>query len=406
MFAFATVAAGSYSLAATRNGYVASRQDVTVTTGAQTVADVTLLRYQIAVTGDRADAITKRLESKGFRVESTTAAAIVDRPGDYELIVANGSQDDPGDAAIRELVENADEAEVSILFLDTWGIGYGSLLHLPRATGDPAQTASGYNDGEVSLIARVAHPLTEGLAVGTRVEALAPETEWASFSGYSGRSVADVYLGDEGMTVGSGIGYETRTFGSVHVLLSLHAASPWSGPTLKLDARRREGLRQRGELRARRHVRRGRWDGHWQPAARRWRAKVTVVETGETASAAADGHYRLLLPAGEHTLRIERIGYTTEEHVVEVADRETTTLDAELASSGAGGIAGVVTSAAGGPVAGAQVEVLEPASPPPRPAPTATSRSTVSRAAPTTSRCARPASTPSSSRTSPSPTAQ
>ena len=45
--------------------------------------------------------------------------------------------------------------------------------------------------------------------------------------------------------------------------------------------------------------------------------------------------------------------------MVEVADRETTTLDAELASSGAGGITGVVTSAAGGPVAGAEVEVLD-----------------------------------------------
>ena len=88
-------------------------------------------------------------------------------------------------------------------------------------------------------------------------------------------------------------------------------------------------------------------------------AKVTVVETGETATAAADGRYRLLLPPGEHTLRFERIGYTTEEHVVEVDGRETTTLDVELASSGAGGITGVVTSAAGGPVAGAEVSVLD-----------------------------------------------
>ena len=250
------------------------------------------------------------------------------------------------------------------LFLDTWGISYGSLLHLSRATGDPAQTGSGSNDGEVSLVARVSHPLTEGLPLGERIPALAPGTEYAWFAGYSGRSVADVYIGEQGRTVGSGLGYQARSVGSVHVLLSLHGASPWSGPTLSwtpagakvfenavayaLDAS--FGAVQGAVTGT---------DGAAVPA------RVTVVETGESVTAGPDGRYRLLLPAGSYTLRFERVGFTTRELPVTIEDRATVTLDAELAASGAGGITGLVTSAADdSPVMGAEVTVLDSGLPP------------------------------------------
>ncbi|HEX6130965.1 MAG TPA: carboxypeptidase regulatory-like domain-containing protein, partial [Actinomycetota bacterium] len=311
----------------------------------------------IAVTGDHDGALTRLLESKGYRVEATTIAAIADRPGDYRLVVANGSRDDPGADTFRRFVENADAAGVSVLFLDTWGISYGSLLHLANYTGDPPTTGSGYNDGEVSLVARAEHPLTEGLAVGERVEALARETEYAWFAGYGGRSVADVYIGDLGRTVGSGIGYEPRSLSSVHVLLSLHAASPWTGPTTGWTSA--AGRVFDNAVRYALDASFGAVAGTvtatgGEPLA----ATVTAVETGDSTVAAADGTYRLLLAPGSYTLRFERIGYTTQELPVTIADGETTTLDATLASSGLGAVTGAVTSAAGGPVAGATVEVL------------------------------------------------
>ncbi|HEX7254833.1 MAG TPA: carboxypeptidase regulatory-like domain-containing protein [Gaiellaceae bacterium] len=357
-FVFPDVAAGTYTLRTELPGYVTSEQQVTVAAGGETVAAVTLLRYQIAVTGDRDRAITRYLEGKGYRVEATTAAAVADHAGAYELIVANGSQDDPGEENFLRLLANADAAETSVVLLDSWGISYGALLHLSRYTGDPAQTASGFGDGEVSLVARVAHPLTEGLPIGERVPALAANTEWASFSSYSGRSLADVYIGRSGGTVGSGIGYSARTFGSVHVLLSLHAATPWTGPTTGWTTAGAKVFDNsvayalgaafgavEGTVTAS--------DGGPVPA------KVTVAETGDATVASADGTYRLLLPPGSYTLRFERIGYTPQERAVEVAGRETSRVDVQLASSGAGGITGIVTSTAGGPVEGAAVTVLD-----------------------------------------------
>lgn len=355
-YRFDEVIEGTYQLRATLGGYVPFTAPVTVEAGAAATFDVELLKYQIAVTGDYRGELTRLLAASGYRTESTTVAAIAERPGDYELIVANGAQDDPGEAAFEAFVANADAAGTSVIFLDTWGIGYGSLLHLSRYLGDPPTTGSGFGDGEVSVIARADHPLTAGLTPGTRIPLLAPDTEYAWFTGYGGRSVADLYVGDQGVA-GSAIAYRPTSSGSVHVLLASHGVSPWTGPTYG-----------------------------WQPAARQiftnavgyaigarfgtvagtvtdadggspLAATVTVVETGETTTAAVDGTYSLLVAPGPYTLRFERLGYSPQDTVVTVAAGETTTADAALVPSGLGAIAGTVTSA-GQPVAAATVTVV------------------------------------------------
>lgn len=354
-YAFDEVAEGTYPLTVTRDGYAPTSAQVTIVAGESRRHDVALERYQIAVTGDYQDALTRLLIAAGYRVESTTIAAIADRPGDYELIVANGANDDPGAEVFGRLLANADAAGTSIIFLDTWGISYGSLLHLSRYTGDPARTGSGYNEGEVSVIARAGHPLTAGLTPGARVPLLAAGREYAWFADYSGRSVADLYVGHRQVT-GSAIGYRPRTQDSVHVLLAAHGVSPWTGP-----------------------------GNGWQPAAHQIftnavayalqasfgtvtgtvtdqttgapvAATVTVAATGERTTADADGRYTLLLPAGSYTLRVERANYVTQEVPVTVTDHGTVTVDVALVASGLGALAGTVTSD-GAPVAGATVTV-------------------------------------------------
>ncbi len=349
-YAFADVVEGTYELNAMLDGYVPFATSVAVDAGATTDRDIELLQYQIAVTGDHDGELTRQLTADGYRTESTTMAAVSARPGDYELIVANGAHDDPGADTFLALLANADAAGTSIVFLDTWGVSYGSLLHLSRYTGDPTTTGSGYSDGEVSVIARADHPLTAGLTPGTRIELLPPDTEYAWFAGYGGRSVADLYVGDHEV-VGSAIAYQPRSQGSVHVLLGAHGVSPWTGPT-----------------------------NGWQPAAHRvfqnavsyaldarfgtvqgtitdaatgapLPAAVTVAETGESTTAGADGTFQLLLPAGTYTLRVEQVGYASHEVTITVADGGTTPLDAELAPSGLGAISGTVSS--GGEAVGA-----------------------------------------------------
>ena len=75
----------------------------------------------------------------------------------------------------------------------------------PLYTGDPTAVGSGFSDGEVSLIGRAEHPLTAALTTGVRVPILADNFEHASFSGYSGRTLADLFVGQLGVA-GGGIG--------------------------------------------------------------------------------------------------------------------------------------------------------------------------------------------------------
>lgn len=355
-YEFGEIAEGGYELTATLNGYVPFTTTVTIAADEQTRVDISLVKYQIAVTGDYQGELTRLLTQSGYTVESTTIAAIADRPGDYSLVVANGAQDDPGQETFLRFVENADAAGTSVIFLDTWGIGYGSLLHLSRYTGDPAQTGSGYNDGEVSVIARAGHPLTAGLTPGSRVPLLTADREYAWFADYSGRSVADLYVGDFEVT-GSAIGYQPRNQESVHVLLSAHGVSPWSGPgngwlpaahTIFNNAVAYALEASFGTVTGRvTDATTG------DPLA----ATVTVVETGERARAAADGSYSLLLPAGDYTLRVTNLGYASRDVPVTVGDRETSVVDVALAASGLGTIAGTVSSG-GEPVDGATVSVV------------------------------------------------
>jgi outer membrane protein assembly factor BamB len=353
-FGWPTVAEGTYDLVAALPGYAQLTTEVTVTEGATTSVELVLPRYDIAVTGDYGGTISRVLAAEGYLVESTTAAAIADRPDDYRLIVANGAQDDPGEAAFEALVANAAATETSIVFLDTWGISYGSIEHLKKYLGDPATTGSGYSDGEVSLVARAAHPLTAALGAGARVPVLAPDSEYAWFAGFGGRSVADVYIGAAGRTVGSGIGYAPTGYGSANVLLSLHGASPWAGPTLSWQPTATALFTDAVDYALGATF--GAAAGTVTDGAAGVPARVSVVETGETTTAAPDGSYRLLLAPGDVTLRFERIGYATVDQAVTVVAREEATVDVTLSSTGLGGIAGTVTGPAG-PIAGAMLRV-------------------------------------------------
>ncbi|MCX4390863.1 carboxypeptidase regulatory-like domain-containing protein [Micromonospora peucetia] len=351
-YEFGAVAAGTYELRVTRNGYAPFQKSVAVAPGERTVADATVQRYQIAVTGDYQGILTGLLTAKGYRVEATTVAAIADRAGDYRLVVANGANDDPGAEVFKRFLANADTAGTSVIFLDTWAGAYGSLTHLSQYTGDPQTVGTGYDKGEVSVIARAGHPLTTGLPVGAQTALLDKNREYAWFAGYGGRSVADLHVGTLEVA-GSTIGYQPRTPDSVHVLLSANGVSPWAGPGngwqpaayTVFDNAVSYALGATFGTAAGRVT-----DANGAPLS------ATVTVAGDKATTAADGSYSVLLPAGEHTLRVEAPGFTTREVTVRVTERGTVTTDLSLLTSGSGTVTGVVRSG-DTPVAGATVTV-------------------------------------------------
>ncbi|MPZ97487.1 MAG: PQQ-binding-like beta-propeller repeat protein, partial [Propionibacteriales bacterium] len=357
-YSFPVVAAGDYQVEVTLAGHETRRAEVTIAEGGQATADVTLLRFQVAVVGDYQGRMVAELTRLGYRTEASTYADLTARPDDYEVVVANGGNDDPGATVLGDFITATDAAGTSVVWLDQWSIGWGAISHLSKHFGDPASTPDSFSSsGRVSLVPTVEHPLTEGLPSGERAQVLVPGHEWSAFEGYSGRTVADVHTDDD-QTVGGGIGYLPRGTGSVHVLLASLAAAPWGNPETEWLESAHTVLGNAVEYALVAEF--GQVSGTVTDAADAGLpATVTDVATGDQTTAAADGTYRLLLTPGEHTLRFTHPGTTAVERTVDVVAGETDTVDVTLAAAGAGVVDGTVVDADGAAVAGAEVRLVD-----------------------------------------------
>ncbi|MBB5787017.1 carboxypeptidase regulatory-like domain-containing protein [Jiangella mangrovi] len=355
-FGFGDVAAGTYTVEAELTGYAPLRERITVTAGETADVQLTLTRYEVAVVGDDRGRILAVLEDLGYAAQATDYADVAARPGDFEVVVANGADGtEPGQEAFDAFLAATDAAGTSVVWLDQWSLGWGAINHLVDYTGDP-QAAPGDlgSAGRISLVATAEHPLTAGLSPGERTEILTPGSAWSAFTGYSGVTVAELHT-DETGAAGSGIGYAPRGTGSAHVLLgSLAAAASWGVPDTDwlapafavLDNAVRYAADAEFGAVAGTVV-----DETGQPLA-----GATVQAGAQSATTGADGRYRLLLEPGDHTLRFARPGSTPVEQAVTVTAGGELTADATLTSSGLGAVSGTVTSGRdGAPVAGALV---------------------------------------------------
>ncbi|WP_157987487.1 carboxypeptidase regulatory-like domain-containing protein [Jiangella endophytica] len=357
-FGFDGVAAGAYTVTAELPGYAPLHQRITVTAGQTATADLTLTRYEVAVVGDDRGRILAVLEDLGYAAQATDYADVTARPGDFEVVVANGADgSEPGQEGFDAFLAATDAAGTSVVWLDQWSLGWGAINHLVDYTGDP-QAAPGdlSGAGRVSLLPTAQHPLTAGLAPGERTELLAAGSAWSAFTGYSGVTVAELHT-DETGAAGGAIGYAPRGVGGAHVLLgSLAAAASWGVPdedwlppafTVLGNAVRYAADAEFGAV-----------TGTVTDEAGAALPGVTVTAAGQSATTGADGGYRLLLEPGDHAVRFARPGSTPVERPVTVAGGGTITVDATLAGSGLGAIRGTVTSGRdGSPVAGGQVTV-------------------------------------------------
>lgn len=357
-FGFGDVAAGTYTVSVELPGYAPLHQPVTVAAGQTATADLTLTRYEVAVVGDDRGRIVAVLDELGHTAQATDYADVTARPGDFEVVVANGADGtEPGQEAFDAFLAATDAAGTSVVWLDQWSLGWGAINHLVDYTGDP-QAAPGDlgGAGRVSLLPTAEHPLTAGLPLGERTEILAAGSAWSAFTGYSGVTVAELHT-DETGAAGGGIGYAPRGVGGAHVLLgSLAAAASWGVPdedwlppafTVLGNAVRYAADVEFGAV-----------AGTVTDEAGAPLPGVTVTAAGQTATTGDDGGYRLLLEPGDHTLRFARPGSTPVERAVTVTGDDTLTVDATLAGSGLGAVRGTVTSGRdGAPLGGAQVAV-------------------------------------------------
>ncbi len=355
-FSFATIAAGSYQLRVDKDAFVPYTTEVSVTAGQTTDQPVTLDRYQVAVMGDYQGRMVGVLEDLGYPADTTSYAEVTAHPDYYDVVLANGAEDRPAAGVIQPFIDATDAAGTSVIWLDQWSIGYGSILNLSDQTGDPASVVTdSTGSGRVSLIAGQEHPLTEGLTVGSRVPVLAANNEWAAFNGYSGVNLASLHTDGKG-EVGSGIAYKPRSTDSVHVLLSSFAAAPWGRPDVEWLPITEQLIGNAVDyaIDADYGVVHGTVTGEGgAPAA----ATVTAVGTGYHTSTASDGSYKLVLDPGTYTLRFRATGAAAVERDVTVTGGETQTVDVTMTPAELGSVTGTVSDGDGEPVAGATVTI-------------------------------------------------
>jgi outer membrane protein assembly factor BamB len=357
-YAFDAVAAGSYQIGVEADGYAGVEQPVTVVAGQTTGLDFTLERFDLAVVSDHQGVITAELESAGWRVDQVSFDEIVGTTGHYQAVVLAGTSEDRADADLdrfAQIVAEADQTGTSLVILDQWAFSYGSLRSLSLSLGNPALVQeSSDNRGVVWLEDVVAHPITGSLPAGARVPVLVADSDQTWFSGYDGYSLARLGTDETGQ-LGDGIGYQRRTLDSNHILLPVHAPTPWSNPQLTWEPVMRELLTDAVGHAAEASY--GEVAGQVSdPAGSPLAAQVEVVGGFEQTVAGSDGSYRLLLEPGEHTLRFRFLGQQTIELPVTVTEGETLSFDVSLPDPALGLVAGQVTDAdRGTPVSGATV---------------------------------------------------
>lgn len=146
---------------------------------------------------------------------------IVQDISNYEAVVVN-IPSDPGEQTFLDLIDTADQYQVSIIFTNTypgpWS-SYGiSLLH--QYLDDPEGSYFAYWSGKVYYEVTVKHPIFEEWNVGDRIDLInGGDSDFAWFYRYSGVTIADIGSDSLGL-MGCGVSYTVRSNGNVHLLLS------------------------------------------------------------------------------------------------------------------------------------------------------------------------------------------
>jgi outer membrane protein assembly factor BamB/subtilisin family serine protease len=361
---------GDWTLRINADGFRAAELPVTVVAGVATRVDVQLKATApvaiVDTTGSSTPglALADLIAGEGYQVEMVNRANLAELAGridDFELVIFNSTLLSSQLAAFGQAVEAADAAGVSAIIPGQWG-GY-ALGAISNLRGDPAEVSWGFVPDGVDYVAARAHPIFSGLPVGEPIELLTnpgQNQQWASYSGWSGETLAAVHARNGGADLGEAVGYRFTSATSVELLLGgLAATSPYGYPGERWTASAEQIYLNAvaWAIDATQAELTGVVSGDGQPLAG---ATVTAVETGAVAVTGVDGHYALGLPGGTHTIRVEAHGFATHTEVIELPEQGSVQLDFDLARLPRGSVAGTVTSVEGGPVAGAEIEASGP----------------------------------------------
>ncbi|MDX5475780.1 MAG: carboxypeptidase regulatory-like domain-containing protein, partial [Bacillaceae bacterium] len=224
-FEFPDLLDGSYELTLEANGYMPTSMIVDVE-GEDVFFEILLNSIQVAVLGDWNDKLTSFLNDQELYAEARDWN-VVEEVERYELIVINTNKGTK--EQVEALMEAADEHEVSLVFVGTWGVEEGSIRLLEKAVGYPSIDQQGYNEEAVQIVPVSDHPIFEGLGEENGFFTIhGSQSPYSTFKNYPGQIVANLQVGD--VDKGSSIAYEFKGEQHMHLLLSSFAVTNMIGP--------------------------------------------------------------------------------------------------------------------------------------------------------------------------------
>lgn len=224
-YRFDNLLAGDYELSVQATGYRGLTRRFSLAQGDAREENFNLSRFDTAILGDF------KHELADFLLENEIAAEsrdwdLLDDIANYRLVIVNTPDGTP--EQVNRLIEQSDEHQVSLVFVDSWGIDTGSIELLHKALGYPESDNQGYNQGAVYL-EPTDHPIFEGFEPGEMIRVHSPQAYYATFKNYPGFVIANLHV--DQTDKGHAIGYDFRSDNHVHLLLSSFAVNNKMGPT-------------------------------------------------------------------------------------------------------------------------------------------------------------------------------
>ncbi|RXI97889.1 PEGA domain-containing protein [Anaerobacillus alkaliphilus] len=223
-YEFADLLDGEYEVSVEVDGYLPTSERVLIE-GEDIILNLSLQSIQVAVIGDWNDKLSTFLNEQELFAEARDWD-LVEEVEKYQLIVINTNKGTK--EQLKALINAADEHQVSLVFVGTWGVEEGSISLLEKTVGYPTLDQQGYNEGEV-MLPITDHPIFEGLGNGFgNIVIHASKSPYSTFKDYPGKVVGNILVG--GVDKGASIAYAFMGERHMHLLLSSFAVTNIIGP--------------------------------------------------------------------------------------------------------------------------------------------------------------------------------
>jgi len=359
---FEEVYEGEYYLTLSLTGYAKVKQLVTIKAGQENKVEIELQPFDIAVLNDWNSEVTSVLNRNGFYAEERDWDILEDI-NKYKIIYLNGAYTSggtpPNEETFKRLLSLAKEHDVDLVFVDAWGINYGSVEQLHQYQKDPKEFKTHYSmsKGIVQLKIDKTHPILEGYEIGDKLSLFSRTSDFAWINQYSGTHLATVgntNIGD----AGTGVAYKPVSENSAHVILANHAATPWISPLQGWSKDMTNILYNTMDylLEAKYGVFKGKLV---DSEGNILQGEIAVLDTNTLAKTDIEtGELELIHEEGEYLVEIRSLGYKTIKLPVTFENGAPVLETVVMESTEEGTISGIIVDAENNPVNGAKITLL------------------------------------------------